>query len=164
MTTVVARDGEDVAHVLQDLLRGSAFVDSLARVWAARATAVPFVEPAIVYTAEKQTPDRYPACELILMDDDESDATSGVRVTVHTDVHWSIVGDDEEIMDLQLKRYMRATRMLLSGITMAPNFPSTRLRCGRTDYSILSTARTAAGVTGKYVRSASLETYVDTFA
>lgn len=164
MITGLTRDGEGVCDALADVFAGPEFVAMLQQVWGNRLHGVPFMPPAVVYAQERQTPDRYPCGEIILLDDDAADVNVGVRIVLHVSVQWSIVGDDEDVMDRMLKRYMRATRMLLTDRTMQPYFPSTPTRVGRGDYSMLANVRQGVGITARFLRTGSLDAYVETFA
>jgi hypothetical protein len=164
MIAGLTRDGEGVCDALVDLFRGAEFAAMLRQVWEERQHGIPFVLPGVVYSEERQTPDQYPCGEVILMDDEPGTVNVGVRLTIHVAVQWSFVGDDEDVMDRTVKRYLRATRMLLTDRTMQPYFSSSPVRCGRGDYSLLSNVRPNAGINARYLRAGSLDAYVETFA
>lgn len=159
-------DEEIIVDGLRDMLASDEFLDVLAEVWSKRPTNVPFVAPEQIAVDEIATPDRYPVCELVMINNRRGDVgaqNKTGRRTIEVSLQWSIAGSDEEIMSRQLKRYMTASLAFLDQRSLRPYCVALPIVCGDIDYGTLAGLQNPKDG-GKYSKSAGLTLLIEFFA
>lgn len=156
MVSTLTHDLELGIDAIADVMRGSEFARRLLDVYAMQRVALPYRDLVAVYVDEVETPDGYPACELVAASSDY-DTTNQSELIHQISMQFTVNGSDEEIMSRECKRLIAAARKLFNG--PLPPYVGGYFRSGRSDYGPASPGRQE-----DYVRSAALQIFWHTTA
>lgn len=155
---------EECLDVIAEIMISPEFAKALEHEHNARRRKIPFRIPEWVYTEDVDTPDGYPCCELLAITVDDDSAKTAQALKHEISCQWTVNGDDSQIMGRELKRLIAATRDCFRAIKLTPQLGG-HLTTGRVDFGPVATARAGVtGVTGKWVKSASIEMWWNAFA
>src|SRR4051812_27752564 len=149
---------------MAEVLISPEFATALRREHDARRRKIPLRIPEWVYTEDVETPDGYPCCELIAVAVEDDAAKTAQALRHEISCQWTVNGDDPQTMGREIKRLIAATRDLFRAIRLTPQIGG-HTTTGRVDFGPVVTARIGAqGVSGKWIKSASIEVWWNAFA
>lgn len=155
---------EEAVDVIAELLLGPEFASCLQAEHEAARRPIAYRQPEWVYTEDIETPDGYPCCELIAVRVDSAIESTAEELDHNISCQWTVNGDDPQTMGRELKRLIASTRDFFKHTTLLPYIGGS-VWSNTTDFGPAVTARAGiAGVSGRWIKSASLELHWKAFA
>jgi hypothetical protein len=127
---------------------------------------IPIRLPEVVYTEDVETPDGYPCCEVLAIRVADEANSTAQELQHEISLQWTVNGDNEQLMGREIKRLISASRDTFRMNSLLPQIGGS-VWPGDADFGPTTLARAnvvGLGVSGRFVKSASLALFWKAFA